>query len=102
MPGALLRQGSGALFWRASDLANLTREALGHHLEACLTAHFPQERIGQGVPTTQEFITKTTQELQDARAMCGDSRSQSVARHPGEGAELRACVDIPGLNRATS
>ena len=42
-PGALLRQGSGALFWRASDLANLTREALGHHLEACLTTHLPQE-----------------------------------------------------------
>ena len=58
--------------------------------------------MGQGMPTTQEFITKTTQELQDARAMRGDSRSQSVAHHPGEGAELRACIDIPGLNRAAS
>ena len=44
----------------------------------------------------------TTQELQDARAMHGDSRSQSVAHHPGEGAELGACIDIPGLNRAAS
>ena len=54
------------------------------------------------MPTTQEFITKTTQELQDARAMRNDSRSRSVAHHPGEGVELRACVDIPGLNRAAS
>ena len=54
------------------------------------------------MPTTQEFITKTTQELRDARAMHGDSRSQSVAHYPGKGAELRACVDIPGLNRAAS
>ena len=25
-----------------------------------------------------------------------------MAHHPGEGAELRACIDIPGLNRAAS
>ena len=31
-----------------------------------------------------------------------DSRSQSVAHHSGEGAELRVCIDIPGLNRAAS
>ena len=91
-----------ALSWRASDLVNLTREGLGHNLEVCFTARFPQESTGQGVPTTQEFITKTIQELQDARAMRGDNHSQSVAHHPGEGAELRACVDIPGLNRAAS
>ena len=54
------------------------------------------------MPTTQEFITKTTQELQDARTMRGDSRSQSVAHHPGEGAELRSCIDIPELNKAAS
>ena len=71
-------------------------------MEACYTAHFPQENIGQGVPTTQEFIAKTTQELQDARAMRGDSRSQGAAHHPGEGAELRVCIDILGLNRAVS
>ena len=58
--------------------------------------------MGRGMPTTREFITKTTQELQDTKAMCGNSRSQSVAHHPGEGAELCACVDIPGLNRAAS
>ena len=65
-------------------------------------AHFPQESTGQGVPTTQEFITKTTQELQDARAMCGDSRSRGAAPHPGEDAGLRVCIDVPGLNRAAS
>ena len=54
------------------------------------------------MPTTQEFITKTTQELQDARAMRGGSRSPSAAHHPGEGAELHASIDIPGLNMAAS
>ena len=92
----------GALFWRASDLANITREALGHHLEACFAARFPQEGIGQGSPTVQEFITKTTQELQDARAMRGDRRSRGVAPHPGEDVGLHVCIDVPGLNRATS
>ena len=37
--------------------------------------HMFLRSTGQGVPTTQEFITKTTQELQDARAMRGDRRS---------------------------
>ena len=54
------------------------------------------------MPTTQEFITKTTQELQDARAMRGDSRSRGAAPHPGEDAGLRVCIDVPGLNRAAS
>ena len=67
-----------------------------------VTARVPQESTGQGVPTTQEFITKTTQELQDARAMHGDSHSEGAAHHPGEGTELRVCIDIPGLNRAAS
>ena len=40
-PGTLLGQGSGALFWRASDLANIMREALGHHMVACFAARFP-------------------------------------------------------------
>ena len=65
-------------------------------------ARFPQENTGQGVPTTQEFITRTTQELQDARAMRGDRRSRSVAPHPCEDAGLRVCIDVPGLNRAAS
>ena len=71
-------------------------------MEACFAARFPQENTGQGVPTTQEFITKTTQELQDARAMRGDSRSRGGAPHPGEDAGLRVCIDVPGLNRAAS
>ena len=54
------------------------------------------------MPTTHEFITKTTQELQDARAMRGDHRSPGAAPHPGEDAGLRVCIDVPGLNRAAS
>ena len=54
------------------------------------------------MPTTQEFITKTTQELQEARAMRGHSRSQGAAPHPGEDAGLCICIDIPGLNMAAS
>ena len=65
----------GALFWRASDLASITREALGHHVKVCFAARFPQENIGRGAPTAQEFITKTTQELQVTRAMRGNRRS---------------------------
>ena len=91
-----------ALFWRSSDLANITREALGHHLELCFVARFPQENTGQGVPTAQEFITRTTQELQDARAMRGDRRSPGAAPHPGEDAGLRIRINVPGLNRAAS
>ena len=71
-------------------------------MEACFEARFPQENTGQGVPTSQEFITKTTQELQDARAMRGDRRSRGAAPHPGEDAGLRVCIDVPGLNRAAS
>ena len=63
MPGALLRLGSRDIFWRASDLANVTRKALGHHMEACFAARFPQEDTGRGAPDAQEFIAKTTQEL---------------------------------------
>ena len=102
MPGALLRLGSGALFWRASDLANVTREALGHHVEACFKTRFPQEGTGRGAPDAQEFIVKTSQELQEARAIRGDRRPPGTAPHPGEGGELRVCIDIPGLNRAAS
>ena len=71
-------------------------------MEACFAARFPQENTGQGAPTAQEFITKTTQELQDARAMRGDRRSRGAAPHPGEDAGLRVCIDVPGLNRAAS
>ncbi len=78
------------------------REALGHHLEACFAARFPQEITGKGAPTAQEFITKATQELQDTMGMRGDHRSRGAAPHPGEDAGLRVCIDIPGLNRAAS
>ena len=102
MPGARLGQGSGALFWRASDLANITREALGHHLEACFKARFPQEGMRQGGPNPQEFISKAIQELQESRVMRGSRRLPAVAPHPGEDGGLRVCIDIPGLNRVAS
>ena len=65
-------------------------------------ARFPQENTGRGAPTAQEFITRTTQELQDARAMRGDRRSRGAAPHPGKDAGLHVCIDVPGLNRAAS
>ena len=65
-------------------------------------ARFPQEGTGRGASTVQEFVTKTTQELQDARAMRGYRRSRGAAPHPGEDAGLRVCIDVPGLNRAAS
>ena len=102
MPGALLRQGSRALFWSASDLANLTREALGHHLEACFEARFPQEGARQGDPDPQEFVSKAIQELQESRVLKGDRRLPVVAPHPGEDGGLRVCIDIPGLNHVAS
>ena len=103
MPDTLLGQGSGALFWRASDLANITREALRHHLEACFLARFPQEDTEQGAPSAQEFTTKASQELQEAREIRGDRRPPpGAAPHPGEDGRLCVCVDIPGLNRAAS
>ena len=58
--------------------------------------------MGQGRPNPQEFITKTTQELQDTRAMHGDRHSRGAAPHPGEDARLRACIDVSGLNGAAS
>ena len=71
-------------------------------MEVCFTTRFPQEDTGRGAPDAQEFIAKTTQELQDARAMCGDRRPPGAAPHPGEDGGLRVCIDIPGLNRVAS
>ena len=68
MLSALLRQSSGDLSWRASDFARIRREALGNHLEVCFATHFPQEGEGRGKPNPQEFITKATQELQEAKS----------------------------------
>ncbi len=102
MLGTLLGQGSGALFWGATDFAKITREALGHHLEACFAARFPQEGTGQGGPNPQEFITRNTQELQESRVMRGSRRLPAVSPHPGEDGGLRICIDVPGLSRAAS
>ena len=54
------------------------------------------------VPGAQEFIAEVSQELQEARAICGDRRLPAVAPHPGEDGGLRVYIDIPGLNRAAS
>ena len=102
MPGALLKQGLRAPSWRATDLAKVTREALGHHLEVCFRARFPQEGARQGGPNPQEFVSQITQELQESRVMSGSRRLPSIAPHPGEDGGLRVCIDIPGLNRAAS
>ena len=92
----------GALSWRATDFANVTREALGHHLEACFKARFPQEGMRQGGPNPQEFVSQITQELQESRVMSGSRRLPAAAPHPGEDGGLRVCIDIPGLNRVAS
>ena len=65
-------------------------------------ARHPQEDTRRGTPSAQEFITRTTQELQDARAMRGNRRSPGAASHPSEDAGLRVSIDILGLNRAAS
>ena len=72
-------------------------------MEACFIARFPHEGTRHGVPGAKEFITKATEELQEARAMRGDRRPQpGVDPHPGEDSELRICVNIPGLDRVAS
>src|SRR3954466_6772273 len=58
----------------ATDLARVTREALGHHVEACFEARFPQEGARQGRSDQQEFINKAAQELQESRIMRGRRR----------------------------
>ena len=101
MPGAPLRLGSGALLWRAFDLASVTREALGHRVEACFNVRFHEESARHKAPSAQEIITKGINEIQEARAMRGDRRPPpGVAPFPGKDRELHVCVDIPGLNRA--
>src|SRR3954462_3902702 len=102
MPGALLRQGSGALTWRATDLARVTREVLGHHVEACFEARFPQEGARQGRSGHQEFINKVVQELQESRIMRGCRHLPAVAPHPGEDGGLRVCIDVLGLNEVAT
>ena len=72
-------------------------------MEACFAARFPQEGTRRGTPSAQEFITKATQELQEARTIRGDRRPPpGAAPHPGEDGGLRVCIDIPGINRVAS
>ena len=78
------------------------REVLGHQLEACFTARFPQEVSGHRKPNVQEFIAKTTQELQEARAMHSNYRLPGVAPHPSKDGGLRFSIDYPGLSRVAS
>ena len=68
-------------------------------MEACFITRFPHEGTRHGVPGAQEFITKATEELQEARAMRGDRRPPpGAAPCPGKDNKLRVCVNIPGLN----
>jgi hypothetical protein len=94
----------GALPWRASDLVNVTREAFGHHVEACFNARFPEKSVGREAPGTREFITKAIDDLQEARAMRGERRPAppGAAPSPDEGSGLHVYINIPGLNRAAS
>src|SRR3954466_16260833 len=78
------------------------REALGHHVEACFEARFPQEGARQGRSDQQEFVNKAIQELQESRIMRGCRRLPAVAPHPGEDGGLRVCIDIPGLNQVAT
>ena len=100
MPGAPLRLGSGALLGRASDLANVTREALGHHVEACFSTRFSGEGVGRKAPDIQEFIGKAIEEIQEARFLQGVRHPPRGTAHcPGQGKEFRVCINIPGSTR---
>lgn len=102
-PTPPLRLGSGALLWRALDLDGITREVLGHHVEACFSARFPELGTGREAPGALKFISKAVEEIQEARVLQGDRRPPSgAAPCLGEGKEFRVCIDIPGLNRASS
>src|SRR5215216_6053799 len=82
----------------------MSREALGHHVDACFSARFRQEGARHEAPGAQDFITQAIKELQEAQDM-HDKRRRAP---PGattvsdEASELRVCVNIPGLNRAAS
>ena len=72
-------------------------------MEACFNARFREESAGREAPGAQEFMTKAIEELREARAMRDARRPPPrTAPCPGESSELRACVNIPGLNRAAS
>ena len=102
-PGATLRLGSGALLWRASDLANVARVALGHHLEALFRARFPGEGSRHEALGVQEFISKAIEEIQVGRVLQGDRRlPRGGAHYPSEGKEFHVCNDILGQGRVSA
>ena len=70
--------GSGFLLWRAFDLFSVTREAFGHHVEACFNSCFSEQGTGCEAPSAQEIITRAIEDLQEARAMCGERRTTSL------------------------
>ena len=92
--------GLGALLWKASDLALITREACGHHAEACFNACFREKGAGCKAPSAQEFITSEIEDLQEGRAMQGEPLN--VAATQDTNGKLRFCINIQGLNRAAS
>ena len=55
------------------------------------------------MPGAQEFISEAIEEIREGRFLQGDRRlPRGGARCPSKGKEFRVCIDIPGLNRATS
>ena len=72
-------------------------------MEARFSACFPREGVRREAPGVQEFISKAIEEIQEARLLQGYRRlSRGAAHYPSEGKEFRICIDILGLNRATS
>ena len=53
-------------------------------------------------PGVQEFISKAIEEIQEGRVLQGDRRLPHGGARSSEGKEFCDCIDIPGLNRATS
>src|SRR5215216_4066245 len=82
----------------------MSREALGHHMDACFSARFRQEGARHEASGAQDFITQAIKELQEAQAMRGERRraSPGAAAASNKASELRVCVNIPGLNKAAS
>ena len=48
---------------RASDLANVARAVLGHHVEALFRAHFQGESSRREAPGIEEFISEAIDEI---------------------------------------
>ena len=95
--------GSGALLWSVSGLSDVSREVFRHHLQACLDARFCEPSVSRSALGAQDFIDQVTEELQYARLIRG-GRNRTTPSPPTRSPSdcFRVCVDIAGLNLATS